>query len=541
MKNTARRPRQRLALAFLALATSAAVTLVATGPSQAASAPLATNTVVVASPTTSHQGDQVAITATVHLNLSAKGLLVTPSGSVSFSASNGITSVPLGSATVGRCLLTIGSCTATVRTTALPAGTAVAITAQYAGDTISKPSAGQTTVTVLAPPSAPISLSGTAGQTTAALTWSAPLSTGSSAIDHYTVYRSTATGVKGASVATVPAGSTTYTDHGLAQGTHYYYEVSASNATDEGPTSNQVVVTPTGTPLHQAPAAPTLTGVSQVGSTQLTWSTASTGGDPITGYNLYRSTVTGGGSTAYVEIASNLPSGSFQDTTGTVGTTYQYKATATNTNGESGFSNVVSESPTSTTPAGTNTTTCAPGPSCTSSADATGFDSNGDKTTLEVDAQSSTQTQTLTATVGGPELDTNQANCSTPPPAGLPATFNDTATDAYKTVKWTVYGAAADAVYAGYNPTPGYEGCLGLGTQWYAGSPSNPATWTPSDGLYEASPPLCVNNGAFSLGGGHFSQPCVNVTYMVTGSAPHYYEIDYVLPPGDGRISGGGG
>ncbi len=123
-------------------------------------------------------------------------------------------------------------------------------------------------------------------------------------------------------------------------------------------------------------------------------------------------------------------------------------------------------------------------------------------------------------------------------PVGLPATFNDTSTDAHKTITWTARGTDADA---NYQPiTDGYEGCLGLGTQWYAGSLSNPAVWVPADGLYVAEPPLCVNNGAFFLGGGLFSQPCTNVTYGLAGPiANHYYEIEYQLPPGDGRLSGG--
>ena len=47
-------------------------------------------------------------------------------------------------------------------------------------------------------------------------------------------------------------------------------------------------------------------------------------------------------------------------------------------------------------------------------------------------------------------------------------------------------------------------------------------------------------SGAFFIGGGLFSQPCTNVTSGLVGPiANHYYEIEYQLPPGDGRLSGG--
>ena len=100
------------------------------------------------------------------------------------------------------------------------------------------------------------------------------------------------------------------------------------------------------------------------------------------------------------------------------------------------------------------------------------------------------------------------------PGAGLGATFNDTANDARKIVTWTTRGTEADATFSYYNPTTGYEGCLGLGTPWYSGSLANPAVWVPADGLYEAAPPLCVNNGAFFISPGVFSQPCTDVTYQ---------------------------
>lgn len=276
------------------------------------------------------------------------------------------------------------------------------------------------------------------------------------------------------------------------------------------------------------PSAPTLTGVAQVGSNQLTWSSASDGGSPLTSYRLYRSS-----GAAYALIAT-VPTGSYQDTTVAEGSTYSYRATTVNAVGESPVSNTVTLVA-ATGPAGSSSTTACPaGTTCTSPTD-TATSPNGNTTRGDIVVDPSTSPHTATFAFGGPNL----ATCHLPAGVGVPATFNDTSTDAYKKVDWTVTGSDADALVAFYSPTNGYEGCLGLGTPWYAGSTSNPAVWVPQDGLYEAVPPLCANNGAF-YSGGHFTQPCVDtISYTLGAVSTHYFTITYNLPPGDGRIGSG--
>ena len=94
------------------------------------------------------------------------------------------------------------------------------------------------------PPSAPQSLQATAGNAQVVLSWSAPSSNGGSTLTGYTVYRGTApnpTSVLQAAVA-----GTGYTDLTAANGTTYYYRVTASNAVGESGYSNEVQSTPTG-------------------------------------------------------------------------------------------------------------------------------------------------------------------------------------------------------------------------------------------------------------------------------------------------------
>ena len=106
-------------------------------------------------------------------------------------------------------------------------------------------------------------------------------------ITGYKVYRGTSSGTE-TLLATV--GSVTgYTDDTAANGTTYFYLVSAVNGVGEGLPSNERSAMPV-----TMPQAPTLTAAVPGNSVTLTWSPpAGNGGLPITGYNIYRSTVSG--------------------------------------------------------------------------------------------------------------------------------------------------------------------------------------------------------------------------------------------------------
>ena len=86
------------------------------------------------------------------------------------------------------------------------------------------------------------------------LTWSAPTTGG--AVVTYNVKRSITTGTE-ATIASVPAPTTTYVDTNGVAGTTYFYVVSAVNQFGESPNSNEV----NALFLGDRPAAPASLGV----------------------------------------------------------------------------------------------------------------------------------------------------------------------------------------------------------------------------------------------------------------------------------------
>ncbi len=95
-------------------------------------------------------------------------------------------------------------------------------------------------------PGAPSGLSATAGNGSATLTWSAPGTSGSSAIVGYDIFEGTSPGQEATTpVNSTPVSSTSYTVTGLTNETTYYFTVAAVNASGQGPASNEVAVKPT--------------------------------------------------------------------------------------------------------------------------------------------------------------------------------------------------------------------------------------------------------------------------------------------------------
>jgi titin len=189
-------------------------------------------------------------------------------------------------------------------------------------------------------PSAPTGLVASAGDGKVMLSWTVPNSDGGSPITGYNVYRSTTPGGEGGTVFAT-AVSSTYTDQAVTNGTTYYYTVAAVNAVGTSPQSGEANATPQAT----APTAPLgLTASAGNNLVSLSWSVpASTGGSPITSYNVYRSTSPGGeGSTA---LATGVTTASYTDNAVTNGTTYYYKVAAVNSAGTSPQSNEASATP----------------------------------------------------------------------------------------------------------------------------------------------------------------------------------------------------
>jgi fibronectin type 3 domain-containing protein len=184
------------------------------------------------------------------------------------------------------------------------------------------------------PPATPTGLQATEGNAQVSLNWNASAGTTS-----YHVKRSTTSGSE--TQISAPA-SNSFTDTGLANGTKYFYVVSAMNSNGESANSSEVNATPT------APAAPPAmpTGLqATAGNAQvsLSWN-ASTG---ATSYNVKRSTVTGG---PFSTTLSSPTATNYVDSTVTNGTPYFYVVSAVNAAGESANSAQASATPAGVAP-----------------------------------------------------------------------------------------------------------------------------------------------------------------------------------------------
>ncbi len=135
-------------------------------------------------------------------------------------------------------------------------------------------------------PGAPMEPVATPGSAQVILNWTAPSSTGSSAITGYKIYRGTSPG--GETLLITLDSALTYTNTGLTNGFTYYYRVSAFNLAGEGPKSNEVSATPEA-PVT-VPSAPTLSSATPGDKyVTLIWTVpASSGGSAIDYYVIYQ-------------------------------------------------------------------------------------------------------------------------------------------------------------------------------------------------------------------------------------------------------------
>ncbi|MCM3174393.1 glycoside hydrolase family 9 protein [Paenibacillus sp. MER 99-2] len=186
-------------------------------------------------------------------------------------------------------------------------------------------------------PSAPANVQAAAGSAQVALNWTAVPGATS-----YSVKRSETAGGTYTSVATGINGLT-HTDTGLANGTTYYYVVTAVNSAGESGNSVQVSATPQAASV--VPGALTLTGTAGNAQTILSW-TSSTG---AASYKVQRA-IAGG---AYTDVATGVTALTYTDATALNGTTYSYRIVAVNAAGQT-LSNVVTLTP-SAPPATTGT------------------------------------------------------------------------------------------------------------------------------------------------------------------------------------------
>ena len=199
-------------------------------------------------------------------------------------------------------------------------------------------------------PGAPTGLTATASGTTAInLSWSAPGSTGGSAITGYKIEVS-ANGTSGWTdqAADTNSTATTYAHTGLGGGDTRHYRVSAINTNGAGDPSNVDSATTDAT----VPGAPTGLTATASGATQidLSWSApASTGGSAITGYKIEVSSDGGSSWSDLVANTSNTTT-TYAHTGLTAGDTRHYRVSAINANGAGTASNVDSATTGTTVP-----------------------------------------------------------------------------------------------------------------------------------------------------------------------------------------------
>ena len=145
-------------------------------------------------------------------------------------------------------------------------------------------------------------------------------------------------------IATVGAGVVSYSSTGLNPITTYFYRVRATNAAGDSAYTNEA----SATTLNAAPAAPSALAATTVSTTQinLSWTDNATN---ETGFKIERKTGSGG---TYAQIATvNADVTGYSDTGLTATTTYYYRVRATNSIGDSAYSNEANATTSSPIPA----------------------------------------------------------------------------------------------------------------------------------------------------------------------------------------------
>lgn len=232
-------------------------------------------------------------------------------------ACNPITSYLVTASPGGRTATTSGT---SVAVTGLTNGSTYTFTVRANNASGSGPSsAASNAVQPATVPGSPLNVTATAGNLSATIVWSAPVSNGGSAITGYT-----ATSSPGGLTSAVGGSTLATTVSGLALGTTYTFTVVATNTVGPSvasPASNQI----TAVTLPSAPSAVIATAAG--GSAILSWTAPPDGGLPITEYVV----------TAYVNGVTPLPSVTFHQPNTlevvidlTNGVTYTFTITAVN-------------------------------------------------------------------------------------------------------------------------------------------------------------------------------------------------------------------
>jgi fibronectin type 3 domain-containing protein len=183
-------------------------------------------------------------------------------------------------------------------------------------------------------PAAPSGLSADAGETAVSLTWEAV-----EEADSYNVYRAQSpTDSASGSPLNTEISSPSYTDEDAANGTTYYYRVTAV-ASEDGTTAESEGSEEVGSTPFAPPSG--LTGTSGDSQIELNWSEAAGAAT----YNVYRSTTSTDGAEGD-PLDSGISETSYTDDSAENGTNYYYRVTSVNPEEEeSSASNEVEKTP----------------------------------------------------------------------------------------------------------------------------------------------------------------------------------------------------
>jgi predicted phage tail protein len=201
------------------------------------------------------------------------------------------------------------------------------------GDNEASSASGQASATPVGPPGAPTGLNAAAENGEVNLSWTAPASDGGASVTSYDIYDSTTSGFTLGAPPERSAGTSTSVT-GLANGTTYYFRVTAVNQAGQSSASAQTSATlATSVTRAAPPGAPTvLRAVAEDGEVSLSWTApASDGGAPLTSYDIYDSTTSGFTPGTLAETSA----GTSTTVTGLAnGTTYYFLVTAVNQAGQ---------------------------------------------------------------------------------------------------------------------------------------------------------------------------------------------------------------
>jgi hypothetical protein len=175
-------------------------------------------------------------------------------------------------------------------------------------------------------PGAPSLTSAVAASGSVSLSWLAPSNNGGSAITGYNVYVGTSPGGESSTAKNAsPVSGTNYKVSGLTNGTLYYFTVKALNVMGASIASNELSLRP-GT-LPSAVGSFSAKSDKKLG-VDLNWrAPLSNGGNKITSYVIYRSTVSGA-EVLYATVTCSTSSCSYVDTGTAHATTYFYQVAA---------------------------------------------------------------------------------------------------------------------------------------------------------------------------------------------------------------------